>query len=47
MSFQTHKTFIHLQNTFWPCIDSNATDTFKAQSGSKDMVKSFHVTSAV
>ncbi len=24
---------------FWPCIDSNATDTFKAQKGSKDVIK--------
>ncbi len=24
---------------FWPCIDSNATTTFKAQKGSKDIVK--------
>ncbi len=24
---------------FWPCIDSNATDTFNAQKGSKDIDK--------
>ncbi len=24
---------------FWPCIDSNTTDTFKTQKGSKDIVK--------
>ncbi len=44
MPFQTRKTFDQLQNTqyflwntsaFWPCIDSNATATFKAQ---KDIV---------
>ncbi len=32
---------------FWPCIDSNATDTFKAQKGSKDIVQIVHVTSVV
>ncbi len=24
---------------FWSCIDSNATDKFKAQKGSKDIIK--------
>ncbi len=54
MSFQTCKTFIHLQNTnedifwwnprdFWPSIDSNTTDTFKAQKCSKDIIKIVHV----
>ncbi len=49
MSFQTCKTFVHLQNTderyflwnpraFWPCIDGNATGMFKAQKCSKDFV---------
>ncbi len=33
--------------TFWPCIDSNATDKIKAQKGSKDIVKIVHVTSVV
>ncbi len=32
---------------FWPSIDSNATTTFKAQKGSKDIVKIVHVTSVV
>ncbi len=41
MSFQTHNTFF----TFWPCIDSNTTTTFKAQKGSKDIIKIVHVTS--
>ncbi len=42
MSFQTCKTFFHLRNNlraFWPCIDSKATDIFKAQKGSKDIIK--------
>ncbi len=48
MSFQTCETFAHLQNTkiylmksesFWPSTDSNGTTTFKAQKGSKDIVK--------
>ncbi len=30
---------------FWPCIDSNTTTTFKAQKGSKDIIKIIHVTS--
>ncbi len=29
------------------CINSNATNTFKAQKGSKDIVKIVHVTSVV
>ncbi len=29
------------------CIDSNTTDTFKAQKGSKDIGKIVHVTSVV
>ncbi len=32
---------------FWPCIDSNATETFKAQKGSKDIIKIVHVTLVV
>ncbi len=57
MFFPTPKTFVHLQNTlryFWwnpsafhPCIDSNTTDTFKAQKGSKDIDIIVHVTSLV
>ncbi len=31
--------------TFWPSIDSKATDTFKAQKGSKGIIKIVHVTS--
>ena len=49
MSFQTCKTFIHLQNTnedifdeIWdvsePAIDRNVFATFKAQKGSKNIV---------
>ncbi len=30
-----------------PALDSNATDTFKAQKGSKNIVKVVHVTSVV
>ncbi len=30
-----------------PCIDSNATTTFKPQKGSKDIVKTVHLTSVV
>ncbi len=30
-----------------PCIDSNKTDTFKAQKRSKDIIKIVHVTSVV
>ncbi len=59
MLFQTFKTFVHLWNTNEdifneiqklsdpPYIDSNTTDTFKAQKGSKDIVKIVHVTSVV
>ncbi len=56
MSFQTFKTFIHLWNTnkiFFDAIkiflmkDSNENTTFKAQKGSKDIVKIVHVTSVV
>ncbi len=44
MSFQIHKTFVRIQNKFfWPCIESNATATFKAQKGSKDIIKIVHV----
>ncbi len=32
---------------FCPCIDSNTTTTFKAQEGSKDIIKIVHVTSEV
>ncbi len=55
MSFQTCKTlssehklryFWWNLRAFWPCIDSNATDMFKAQKG-KDIVKIVRVTSVV
>jgi len=49
MSFQTCKTFVHLQNTNYifdeiqtlsdPPIDYNTITTFKAQKGSKGIVK--------
>ncbi len=53
MSFQTHKTFVHLQNTNEdifdeirelsdPPIDSNATTVFKAQKRWKDIVQIVH-----
>ncbi len=29
--------------SFWPCIDNNATDAFKTQKGSKDIVEIVHV----
>ncbi len=58
MSFQTRKTFVHfgtqikmffyeIQELSDPVKDSNATTTFKAQKGSKDIVKIVHVTSVV
>ncbi len=28
-----------MKSVFWPCIDSNVTDTFKAQKGSMDISK--------
>ncbi len=31
----------------WPCIDSNRTNTFKAQKGSKDIDKIVHMISVV
>ncbi len=47
--FHTRKTLVNLwtqmkiilmkSESFWPCIDSNATTTFKAQKLSKDFVK--------
>ncbi len=39
--------FLWNPRAFWPCIDSNATTTFKAQKRCKDIVKIFHVTSVV
>ncbi len=36
-----------MKSTSFPCIDTNATDTFKAQKGSKDIGKMIHVTSMV
>ncbi len=58
MSFQTRKTFVHLQNTNYdicyesrelsdPPIDSNDPNTIKAQKHSKDIVKIINVTSGV
>ncbi len=57
MSFQTCKTFVHLQNTnddifdeiqeLSDPIDSKPTTTFKAPKGSKHIVKIVHVTSVV
>ncbi len=40
----TQKLFWWNPRAFWPCIDSSATDTFKAQKCSKDIVKivNFH-----
>ncbi len=31
----------------WHCVDSNGTTVFKAQKGSKDIIKIIHVTSEV
>ncbi len=31
-------------STFWPCIDSNTIDMFKAKKGSKNIIKTVHVT---
>ncbi len=31
----------------WPCVDGNATSTFKAQKGSKDIDKIVHVIAVV
>ncbi len=36
-----------MKSMSFPHIDSNATDTFKAQKGSKDIGKIIHVTSIV
>ncbi len=53
MSFQTRKTFMHLQNTnseVWSSlhsIDSKGPTMIKAQERSKDIVKMVHVTSVV
>ncbi len=41
------KIFNEIWEDFWPCIDSKATDTFKAQKGSKGIDKIVHVTSVV
>ncbi len=48
-SFSEHKLSYFWWNpkAFWPCIDSNATTTFKVQKGSKVIVKIVHVTSVV
>ncbi len=57
MSFQTRKTFVHLWNTNSYIYDeirdlsdppySSATETFKTQKGSKDIIKKVHVTSVI
>ncbi len=58
MSFQTHKTFVHLQNTnedifdgIWelsdPPIDSKDITNDQAQKHSMDISKIVHVTSGV
>ncbi len=39
--------FLWNPRAFWPCIDSNATTTIKAQKSGKDIVKIVHVTSVV
>ncbi len=48
-SSSEHKIRYFWWNTraFWPCIDSNTTDTFKSQKGSKGFIKTIHVTSVV
>ncbi len=47
--FRTQMNIYFLLNlrALWPCMDRNRTDTFKAQKGSKDIVKLVHVTSVV
>ncbi len=58
MSFQTHKTSVHIWNTdqdifdeFWelsdPPIDINVITMIKVQKCSKDIFKIIHVTSGV
>ncbi len=57
MLFQTRKTFVYLRNAnhdifdeiraFRPCIDSNTTEMFNVQKGTKHIVKIVHVTSVV
>ncbi len=42
MLFQPVRHFGNLQNTIKIDIDSNATDTFKAQKNSKDIIKIVH-----
>ncbi len=48
-SFMKHKLRYFWWNlrAFWPCIDRNATETFKVQKGSKYIVNIVHVTSMV
>ncbi len=43
-SFSEHKIRYFWWNTraFWPCIDSNTIEMFKAQKGSKNIVKIIH-----
>ncbi len=48
MLLQTHKTYFWLNpRAFWPFIDSNESTMFKAQKGSKNIVKKVNVTSVV
>ncbi len=58
MSFQTHKTFVHLRNTNKdsfdafrelsdPPIDNTDPNTITAQKCSKEIIKIIHVTSGV
>ncbi len=48
-SYLEHKLryFLWKSRDYWPCIDSNAADTFKAQKGSKEIIKIVNVTSVI
>ncbi len=48
-SYSEHKLRYFWWNprAFWPCIDRNSTEGFKAQKGSKDIIKIVHVTLVV
>ncbi len=45
--FRTQIFYFFYPRAFWICRDNNATNTFKAHKGSKDIVKIDHVTSLV
>ncbi len=49
MSFQTRKTFVHLQNTNWDIFAGiwELSDMINAQKSSKDICKIIHVTSGI